>query len=125
MIVGCGVDMIEIARIAETIARHGDRFLQRIYRPQEILYCSRKRNAAESFAARFAAKEAAAKAMGTGIQAGVGWQDIEVIREPTGRPSLVFYGRAAALARELNASRAFVSLTHTRTEALAQVLLED
>ncbi len=125
MIVGSGVDMIEIVRIAETIARYGDRFLERIYLPEEILYCSRKRNAAESFAARFAAKEAAAKALGTGIQAGVGWRDIEVVRAASGRPSLVFHGRAAAIARRLGASHAVVSLTHSRTQALAQVLLED
>src|SRR5665213_4575615 len=125
MIVGSGVDMIEIERIAETLARYGDRFCQRIYRPGEILYCRRKRNAAESFAARFAAKEAAAKALGTGIQQGVGWQDIEVVRAPSGRPSLIFHGRAAAIARQLGASHAVVSLTHTRTQALAQVLLEN
>lgn len=125
MIVGCGLDMIEIARIAEVIARYGDRFCQRVYLPDEILYCSRKRNAAESFAARFAAKEAAAKALGTGIQAGVGWRDIEVVRASSGRPSLVFHGRAAAIARQLGASHAVVSLTHTRTQALAQVLLEN
>ena len=125
MIVGSGVDMIEIARIAETIARYGDRFCRRVYLPGEILYCRRKRNAAESFAARFAAKEAAAKALGTGIQAGVGWQDIEVVRALSGQPSLVFHGRAATIARNLGASHAVISLTHTRTHALAQVLLEN
>ena len=125
MIVGCGVDMIEIARIAETIARYGDRFCRRVYLPREILYCRRKRNAAESFAARFAAKEAAAKALGTGIQAGVGWQDIEVVRALSGQPSLVFHGRAATIARNLGANHAVISLTHTRTHALAQVLLEN
>ncbi len=125
MIVGSGVDMIEIERIAETLARYGDRFCQRIYRPGEIQYCRRKRNAAESFAARFAAKEAAAKALGTGIQHGVGWQDIEVVRAPSGRPSLLFHGRAAAVARRLGVRNAALSLTHTRTLALAQVVLED
>ena len=125
MIVGSGVDMIEIERIAETLARYGDRFCQRIYRPGEILYCRRKRNAAESFAARFAAKEAAAKALGTGIQQGVGWQDIEVVRASSGRPSLLFHGRAAVVARKLGVRNAALSLTHTRTLALAQVVLED
>jgi holo-[acyl-carrier protein] synthase len=125
MIVGSGVDMIEIARIAEAIVRYGDRFCRRVYLPAEILYCRGKRNAAESFAARFAAKEAAAKALGTGIQAGVGWQDIEVVRASSGKPSLVFHGRAAAIAQQLGASYAVVSLTHTRTQALAQVLLEN
>lgn len=125
MIVGSGVDMIEIARIEETIARYGERFCQRVYLPQEILYCRRKRNSAESFAARFAAKEAAAKALGTGIQSGVGWQDIEVIRALNGKPSIKFHGRAAEIARQLGANHAVVSLTHTQTLAMAQVLLED
>lgn len=124
MIVGSGVDIIEIGRIEAAIARYGDRFRQRVYLAGEIAYCQRKRNAAESFAARFAAKEAAAKALGTGIQAGVGWRDIEVIRAPGGRPSLVLHGRAAAIARQLGASHAVISLTHSRTEAFAQVLLE-
>lgn len=125
MIVGSGVDMIEIARIAEVLARYGDRFCQRIYLPGEILYCRGKRNSAESFAARFAAKEAAAKALGTGIHAGVGWRDIEVVRAPSGRPSLLFHGRAAAVARKLGVRNSVISLTHSRTQALAQVLLEN
>ena len=125
MIVGSGVDMIEIARIAEVLARYGDRFCQRIYLPGEILYCRGKRNSVESFAARFAAKEAAAKALGTGIQAGVGWRDIEVVRAPSGRPSLLFHGRAAAVARKLGVRNSAISLTHSRTQALAQVLLEN
>jgi holo-[acyl-carrier protein] synthase len=125
MIVGSGVDLIEIERIAETIDRYGERFLQRVYLPEEIAYCRRKRNAAESFAARFAAKEAAAKALGTGIQTGVGWRDIEVVREASRRPSLVLRGRALAIARQLGATHAVVSLTHTTTQALAQVLLEN
>ena len=90
----------------------------------EIRYCRGKRNAAESFAARFAAKEAAAKALGTGIQAGVGWLDIEVVRAMSGKPSLLLHGRAAAIASRLGAIRFLVSLSHTRTQALAQVILE-
>jgi holo-[acyl-carrier protein] synthase len=124
MIVGSGIDMIEIARIAETLERYGDRFRRRIYLPGEIAYCLRKRNAAESFAARFAAKEAAAKALGTGIQSGVGWREIEVLRAPSGRPTLAFHGRAAEVFQRLGARHAVVSLTHTGTHALAQVLLE-
>jgi len=123
MIVGIGIDMIETARIAEALVRYGDRFCRRVYLAEEIRYCQRKRNA-ESFAARFAAKEAAAKALGTGIQSGVGWRDIEIARAANGRPSLVFHGRAAEIFRQLGASHAVVSLTHTRTHALAQVVLE-
>lgn len=125
MIVGSGVDMVEIARIEEVLARYGDRFCRRVYLPGEILYCRRKRNSAESFAARFAAKEAAAKAFGTGIQEGIGWRDIEVVRAPSGKPSLQFHGRAAVFAARLGVRNAVLSLTHTRTQALAQVLLED
>lgn len=125
MIVGSGVDMIEIERIAEALARFGDRFAGRVYLPNEILYCSRKRNFAESFAARFAAKEAAAKALGTGIHSGVGWLDIEVVRGPSGRPSLLFHGRAAVIASQLGANHSIISLTHTRSMAFAQVLLEE
>lgn len=125
MIVGSGIDAIEIARIAQALEQFGDRFCQRIYTPQEIAYCRSKRNAAESFAARFAAKEAAAKALGTGIHAGVGWQDIEVLRSPGGRPGLRFHGRALVFAHRLRVANAALSLTHSRELALAQVLLED
>jgi holo-[acyl-carrier protein] synthase len=125
MIVGSGVDMIEIARIAATVARYGDRFCQRIYLPGEIRYCRSKKNAAESFAVRFAAKEAAAKALGTGIQHGVAWRDIEVVRTPSGRPTLLFHGRAAIIAGKLGVRNAVISLTHSRSDALAQVVLED
>lgn len=125
MIVGSGVDIIEVARIAETLERYGARFRERVYRADEIEYCMRKHNAAESFAARFAAKEAAAKALGTGIQNGVGWRDLEIVRAPSGRPSLRFHGRAEAIAQSLGVRNANVSLSHTRTHALAQVLLED
>jgi holo-[acyl-carrier protein] synthase len=125
MIIGSGVDMIEIARIADVLARYGDRFCQRIYLPGEIRYCRSKKNGAESFAARFAAKEAAAKALGTGIQHGVAWRDIEVVRTPSGRPTLLFHGRAAAVAGKLGVRNAVISLTHSRTQALAQVILED
>lgn len=124
MIVGTGIDMIEIARIEETIRLYGERFLHRIYLPAEIQYCLRKKNSGESFAARFAAKEAAAKALGTGIQSGVGWREIEVVREPSGRPSLRLHGRAGSVARRIGVNRFLVSLTHSRSHAIAQVLLE-
>ncbi len=117
--------MIEIVRIEQVLARYGDRFCQRIYLPEEIRYCRSKRNGAESFAARFAAKEAAAKALGTGIQQGIGWCDIEVVRAANGRPSLLFHGRAAAFAGRLGVRNAVISLSHSRTQAWAQVLLED
>src|SRR6202021_4014036 len=101
MILGTGIDIIEIDRVARSIERFGDRFLHRIFTSGEIAYCSRKKNAAESYAARFAAKEAGAKALGTGIQHGVTWKELEVRREPGQRPTLHFSGRARAIAGQL------------------------
>jgi len=125
MIVGTGIDLTEIARIEQSIERYGQRFLDRVYTPTEQAYCLRKKKAGESFAARFAAKEAGAKALGTGISHGVGWLEIEVVREPSGRPTLRFHGRAAEFAARLGATRASLSITHTRSEAMASVILED
>jgi len=125
MIVGSGIDLAEIGRIQRTMDRYGQRFLDRVYTAAEQAYCLRKRNAAESFAARFAAKEAGAKALGTGITHGVNWLEIEVAREPGGRPTLQFHGRAAEFAARLGARRAALSITHTTELAMASVVLED
>ena len=125
MIVGSGIDLIEIARIQYSIDRFGMRFLKRVYTEAERTYCLRKRNSAESFAARFAAKEAAAKALGTGISRGVGWLEIEVTRASGERPELRLRGRAAETAARLGARRAALSLTHTSALAMASVVLED
>ncbi|HUS18658.1 MAG TPA: holo-[acyl-carrier-protein] synthase [Terriglobales bacterium] len=124
MIVGTGIDITEVSRIAAAIARYGDRFLQRVYTPREIAYCRSKRNASERFAARFAAKEAAMKAIGTGLRRGVTWQDVEIGHEPGGRPTIVFSGKAAEFAAKLGMQRVALSLTHTETTAMAQVILE-
>ena len=125
MIVGSGIDMVEIGRIQQSVDRYGERFLDRVYTVAEKAYCLRKRMAAESLAARFAAKEAGAKALGTGISHGVSWLEIEVVREPSGRPTLKFHGRAAEFAARLGATRAALSITHTAAFALASVVLED
>lgn len=126
MIVGTGIDLTEIERIQHSIERYGERFLDRIFTAGEKEYCLRKhRGAAESFAARFAAKEAGAKALGTGISRGVTWKEIEVIRAPGGRPSLRFHGRAAAVAEQLGVRHASLSLTHTGQVAMASVVLEN
>lgn len=125
MIVGSGIDLTEIGRIERAIARYGSRFLNRVYTPAEQAYCLRKRKSSESFAARFAAKEAGAKALGTGISFGVNWLEIEVTRAVTGKPSLKFHGRAAQIAARLGVVHASVSLTHTKELALASVVLED
>jgi holo-[acyl-carrier protein] synthase len=124
MILGTGTDLIEIARIQQSIDRFGDRFLARLFTPAEIAYCQRKKNAAESFAARFAAKEATAKALGTGISHGVTWLEIEVTREPSGKPGVKLLGRAATRARNLGITRTSLSLTHSRDVALAVVIME-
>ncbi len=124
MIVGLGTDLAEIARVRRSVERFGSRFLERIYTPGEIAYCLRKKDAAESLAARFAAKEAGAKALGTGISHGVSWQEFEVRREPSGKPSLWLSGRAAEIAAELGIHRLSLSLTHTRDLAMAVVIAE-
>jgi holo-[acyl-carrier protein] synthase len=124
MLIGTGIDLIEIARIQKSMDRYGDRFLDRIYTSAEKAYCLRKRNAAESLAARFAAKEAAAKALGTGISFGVTWLEIEVTRQPSGRPGLLFHGRAALIASRLGVTNAALSLTHSNDLAMASVALE-
>lgn len=124
MIVGIGTDLMEIERVEHSIARFGERFLDRIFTAGERRYCERKKNAAESFAARFAAKEAGAKALGTGISRGVGWQDFEVRRAPGQRPELHLSGRAAELASQMGVVRVSLSLTHTRGLAMAVVVVE-
>ena len=124
-IVGTGIDITEVPRIAAAIARHGERFLQRVFTAAEIRYCESKRNKVERYAARFAAKEAAMKAIGTGWRQGVAWKEIEIGREPGGRPTVVFSGRVKQHAERLGAKRASLSLTHTADTAMAQVILED
>jgi holo-[acyl-carrier protein] synthase len=124
MIVGTGIDIAEVPRLARAIARHGDRFLHRIFTENEIHYCESKANRVERYAARFAAKEAAMKALGTGWNHGVRWRDVEVCREPGGRPTIAFHGKAAELAAQLGAVHTALSLSHTAEQAIAQVILE-
>ncbi len=124
MLIGTGVDLIEVERIAHSIERYGERFLRRVYTDHEIAYCSRKRVSAESYAARFAAKEAGAKALGTGISRGVTWNEFQVGRNPGGRPILELSGRAALLATELGVRAISLSLTHTGNLAMATVVME-
>lgn len=124
MIVGTGVDIIEVARIKAAIDRFGQRFLKRVFTPAEIRYCISKLNAAERLAARFAAKEAGMKAIGTGLRHGVTWQDVEVVRVPGGRPRLRFSGKAAEFAAALGCKNPHLSLSHTAEQAIAHVILE-
>ena len=125
MVLGLGTDLIETRRVQQSMDRFGERFLERIFSVGEIAYCKRKKNAAESFAARFAAKEAGAKALGTGISHGVSWKEFEVKREASGKPSLHLTGRAAELAEALGIKRIQLSLTHSREFAMAVVVAED
>lgn len=124
MIVGTGIDLVEIERIEQSATRFGQRFLNRVFTPAEQAYCMRKRNSAESLAARFAAKEAGAKALGTGISHGVSWLEIEVVREPGGRPTIRFHGRAAEIAERMGVAHVALSITHTASLSMASVLLE-
>ena len=124
MIVGTGVDIVEVPRVAAAIERFGKRFLERIFTDAEIRYCQSRRNSTERFAARFAAKEAALKALGTGWGRGVAWREVEVRREPGGRPTVHFSGRAAEFAARLGMKQASLSLSHTAEQAIAQVILE-
>ena len=125
MIVGTGIDIAEVPRIRQALERFGDRFVRRIFTAGEIRYCDAKANRVERYAARFAAKEAAMKALGTGWNHGVRWRDCEVMRMPGGRPTISFHGKAAEFATRLGVKHAALSLTHTAEQAMAQVILED
>ena len=124
MIVGTGIDITEVNRIAASIQRFGRRFLERVFTADEIRYCESKANKAERYAGRFAAKEAAMKAIGTGWSRGVTWQDVEVRRAPGGRPTIAFHRKAAEFLQKLDAVRTQLSITHTGEMAMAQVILE-
>ena len=124
MIVGTGVDITEVTRIKAAMERFGDRFLKRVFTPAEIHYCSGKPNAAERLAARFAAKEAGMKAIGTGLRHGITWHDVEVLRVPGQRPTLKLSGKAAEFATRLGCKRTHLSLSHTADQAIAHVILE-
>ena len=124
MIVGTGIDLCEVGRMREAIERHGQRLLDRVFTGREIAYAERKANRYERYAARFAAKEAGMKALGTGWRGGLGWRDLEVTNLPSGRPTLAFHGKAAEIAAKLCVRNISLSLTHTATEAMAMVILE-
>jgi holo-[acyl-carrier protein] synthase len=122
-ILGLGLDAIEIDRVAATLARYGARFEHRLFTDAEIAYCRRRRDPAVHFAGRFAAKEAGMKALGTGRSRGVLWRDVEVLRGAGGPPRLAFHGGAARRFDALGGRTALVTITHSRTLAMAQVVL--
>jgi holo-[acyl-carrier protein] synthase len=125
LIIGLGVDIAEVPRIQAAIEGRGQRFLDRVFTPNEIAYCERFKNKFERYAGRFAAKEAAMKALGTGWRRGIRWVDLEVVREQSGRPTISLAGEAAKIAAQLGVKRISLSITHTESEALAQVIFED
>jgi holo-[acyl-carrier protein] synthase len=125
MIVGTGIDICEVDRIEKAIASsHGSRFVKRVYTDLEIAYVESKANKWERYAARFAAKEAGMKALGTGWSGGLGWQDLEVSNLPSGRPTLRFHRRAAERAARMGVVNIALSMTHTAQQAMAIVILE-
>jgi holo-[acyl-carrier protein] synthase len=124
MITGIGIDVIQNDRIRDSIQRFGDRFLNRIYTEAEIEYCRKCAQPEIHYAARFAAKEAAFKALGTGWAAGVKWKDVEVVKLPSGKPELHLYGEALAHATSAGAKQFYVSLTHDQSVSCAVVVLE-
>jgi len=124
VIVGTGIDLCEVHRIRDAIVRYGDRFKRRVFTDREITYAERKANLYERYAARFAAKEAGMKALGTGWRGGIGWRDFEVTNLPSGKPTLCFHGKAGELANRLGVRSVALSLTHTGAQAMAIVILE-
>lgn len=124
MIIGLGLDIAEIDRIAAAIERHGAPILERLYTPREVAYCESRKNKFERYAARFAAKEAAMKALGTGWRRGVRWRDIEVANAPGGKPSLHLEGVARQIAERLGVKTISLSITHSGNLALAEVIFE-
>jgi holo-[acyl-carrier protein] synthase len=124
VILGTGVDLAEVARIRASIERYGERFTRRVFTEREIAYAERKANKYERYAARFAAKEAGMKALGTGWSGGITWKDLEVANLPSGRPILALHGVARDVADRLGVRTIQLSLTHTSGQALAWVVLE-
>jgi holo-[acyl-carrier protein] synthase len=124
MIIGTGIDIIEVGRIESSHEKFGERFLKRILRPAEIEYCLSHKRPAPFLAARFAAKEAVSKAFGTGIGAQLGWQDVEVGRKPSGEPFVILHDGGLRLLEQRNARMVHLSLSHTEAYAAAVAVLE-
>lgn len=124
MILGVGIDIIEVARIQASFERFGDRFLNRILHPDEVSYCLSHKVPGPFLAARFAAKEAISKAFGTGIGAQLAWQDMEVGRKESGEPFVILHEKGRHLLQERRAQRVLISLSHTQVHATAVAILE-
>jgi holo-[acyl-carrier protein] synthase len=125
MIIGMGIDVAEVRRIREVIESQKERFLRRVFTEMEVEYCEQFKNKFERYAARFAAKEAAMKALGTGWSRGVRWVDLEVVRQRGGRPTMALRGEARKIADKLGVKNVTLSITHTAEQAFAQVIFEN
>ena len=125
MIIGMGIDVAEVRRIREVIESQKERFLRRVFTEMEVEYCEQFKNKFERYAARFAAKEAAMKALGTGWSRGVRWVDLEVVRQRGGRPTMALRGEARKIADRLGVKSIALSITHTADQAFAQVIFEN
>jgi holo-[acyl-carrier protein] synthase len=125
VIVGLGLDIAEIDRIEAAIQRHGAPLIERLFTPRESAYCESHRDKFERYAGRFAAKEAAMKALGTGWRTGVRWRDIEVVREPSGKPTLELQGVARERADKMGVKNILLTITHSGNLALAEVIFEN
>jgi holo-[acyl-carrier protein] synthase len=124
MIVSIGIDIVEVERVERAVERHGSRFLEKIFTQPEIAYCEAKAARFVHYAGRFAAKEAAMKALGTGWGQGVAWREVEILPSSVGPPQLVLHGIARAHFEALGATKALLSISHTHIHAVAQVLFE-
>jgi holo-[acyl-carrier protein] synthase len=124
VIVGMGIDVAEVNRIRAAVEAQAERFLKRVYTPAEVAYCEQFKNKYERYAGRFAVKEAAMKALGTGWSRGVRWVDVEVVRQRGGRPTLELKGEAKNIADRMGVKHIAVSITHTAEQAFAQVIFE-
>lgn len=124
MICGIGVDIVDVAALAECINESGAEYVKRVFTPVEIEYCDQVADSMESYAARFAAKEAAMKALATGWDQGVDWHDFEIVNEPSGQPTMLVHGKAEELLKERSVTSIWVSLSHVPGYAIAQVVIE-
>ncbi|MCX7767251.1 MAG: holo-ACP synthase [Candidatus Sumerlaeia bacterium] len=125
MIVGIGIDAVDLSRFKTSMTKYGERMLTRLFTPVEQEYCQRFVSPVEHFAVRFAAKEAFLKAIGTGKSRQIRWQDIEIVNEDSGKPNLVVYGEAARICNELGGRTLYVSLSHSQQVAVAVVVIEN
>ncbi len=123
MVIGIGVDIVEVQRIERALGGSGS-MVTRVFTPAEIEYCEQRQNRAQHFAGRFAAKEAALKALGTGWGEGIRWRDVEVTAEDSGRPILHLHGRARQVSEDRGAKRSLVTITHAEAYAVALVVIE-